>query len=188
MAAKTQTVPVSQEKGGPGIPEELPESEANSLANLRNEIDKVFERFLQGSPWASPDIQSLWGMNPFIDMHMPRGISRAALSPRLDIAESDNSYEVTAELPGMTDNDIDVTVTDGALILKGEKRDERNTKKKDYHLTERSYGSFRRALRIPQGVDGSKISASFSKGVLKVTMPKSKEAKKKRRKVNVKAG
>lgn len=187
MAAKTQSVSVSQKKGGSGVSAESPERETNPLINLREEIDKVFDRYSHGWPWVSPYFQSLRDLNPFKDIHVPLGLSQMALSPRLDVAESDDGYEVTAELPGMTEKDIEVTVADGGLTLKGEKKDERDTKKKDYHLTERSYGAFRRVLRIPQGVDSSKISASFRDGVLKVVIPKSKEAKKKQRKVDIRA-
>lgn len=187
MDDKTQSVPVTKKKSGTGVPAETPKTELQPLMGLRDEIDKVFDRFSQGWPWASPYFQSLRDLDPFKDFHMPLGLSPAALSPRLDVAETEKGYEVTAELPGMTEKDIEVTVSGDTLVMKGEKKDERDTKKKDYHLTERSYGVFRRVLRIPQGVDSGKISASFSNGVLTVNIPKSKQAKKKQRKITVKS-
>lgn len=93
---------------------------------------------------------------------------------------------MTFELPGLEEKDIDVQVTDDALTVKGEKKHEREEKRKDYHLPERSSGSFFRAIRLPAGVDSAKADTMFKNGVLTVTLPKTAEAKSKVKRINVK--
>ena len=90
-------------------------------------------------------------------------------------------------MPGLDEKNIDVKFADGVLTIKGEKQEEKEEKKKDYYLHERSYGSFHRAFQVPAGVDGDKIEASFNKGVLTVTLPKSAQAQKAEKKITVKA-
>ena len=107
--------------------------------------------------------------------------------PAVDLVESDKAYEVTAELPGMDEKNIDVKVTDGRLTIKGEKQEEKEEKKKDYYLHERRFGSFERSFELPESVDAEKIEASFKKGVLTVTLPKKAEAQKPAKKIEVKA-
>ncbi|HEY2446519.1 MAG TPA: Hsp20/alpha crystallin family protein [Rhizomicrobium sp.] len=92
--------------------------------------------------------------------------------PRTDLTETDNEIEVTAELPGLERNDVDISVNDGVLVVRGEKKAETEKKDKNYHIAERTYGSFYRALQLPPGVDPSAIRATMSKGVLKITIPK----------------
>ncbi len=107
--------------------------------------------------------------------------------PAVDIAESDKAYEVTADLPGMDETDVEVKLTNGNLVLKGEKQEEKEEKKKDYYVHERSFGSFERSFPLPDGVDREKIEASFKKGVLTVTLPKTAEAQRAEKKIAVKA-
>jgi len=124
------------------------------------------------------------------DLFMPSftGIDRSAgLSPKFDVAETDDAFEVTAELPGMNEKDIEVFVEDNVLTVKGEKKEERDEKKRDYHLTERRYGSFYRAFPLPTGLDRGKVKACFKHGVLCLSLPKTAEAKENRRKIEVKA-
>jgi HSP20 family protein len=109
-------------------------------------------------------------------------------APAVDIAESDKAYEITAELPGLDEKNIEVKLANGALTIKGEKQEEKEEKKKDYYLHERHFGSFERCFRVPEGVDADKIEASFKKGVLTVTLPKTPEAQKAEKKIAVKAG
>lgn len=113
--------------------------------------------------------------------------TRFALSPKVDVSETDTDYEITAELPGMSEKDIELTLKSDMLTLKGEKKEEREEKKKDYYLSERSYGSFQRSFRLADDVDVDKISSKFSKGVLTVNLPKSAEAKANTRKIEVKS-
>ena len=101
----------------------------------------------------------------------------------MDVAEHEKAYEITAELPGMDESNIDVKFSDGTLTIKGEKKDEREERQKDYHLSERRYGSFQRSFSVPDGVDADKIEAHFKNGVLTVTLPKKPEAQKSEKKI-----
>jgi HSP20 family protein len=107
--------------------------------------------------------------------------------PAIDFSEDDKAYHIAAELPGMTEKDIDVSLSGDTLTIRGEKRDEREEKTKNYHLSERRYGSFQRSFTVPAGVDRDNIDASFSAGVLKLTLPKTADAVKQQRKIEVKA-
>lgn len=93
--------------------------------------------------------------------------------PAFDISESDTEYSVVAELPGIDEKDLDVTLTDGILTIKGEKKQETEEKDETYHRIERRYGSFQRSFRMPDGVQGDKIDATYKDGVLKLMIPKS---------------
>ena len=169
-------VPVTTEKkvSAPAAPA----AEWPSLESLRKEIDHLFDNFGRNF-WRSP-FRAFGEFDPFWS-------TKAAAEPAVDIAESDKGYELTAELPGMDEKNIDVRIVNGGLTIKGEKKDEREEKTKDYHLAERRYGSFERHLRLPAGVDADKIEASFSKGVLTVTLPKKVEAQKPAKRIEVKA-
>jgi len=149
--------------------------------NLRREIDQLFDDF-GGGVWRSPFGRSLFDVQPFWQRE-----STWTAVPAVDIAETEKAYEIAAELPGMDEKNIEVKFADGVLTIKGEKREEKEEKKKDYYLSERSFGSFQRAFQVPDGVDTDKIEASFQKGVLTVTLPKSAEAQKAAKKIDVKA-
>ena len=105
--------------------------------------------------------------------------------PLVDVAETDDGLTVTAELPGMDEEDIEVDLTSNVLTLKGEKKAEKEEKKADYHFRERSYGSFSRSVAIPFDVDPDAVNASFSKGVLTIALPRPPEAKRKTKKIAV---
>jgi len=108
--------------------------------------------------------------------------------PAVDIAEKDKEYEITAELPGMDEKNIDVKFADGLLTIKGEKKEEKEEKKKDFYLSERRYGSFQRSFQVPVSVDADKIEAKFANGVLTVRLPKSPEAQKNEKKITIAKG
>jgi HSP20 family protein len=105
--------------------------------------------------------------------------------PSMDVSETDKEIEITTELPGLEENDIQLNVADNVLTIRGEKKNEREESKKDYHLVERSYGSFVRSVQLPDGVNADNIKAVMSKGVLKVTVPKPAPAQSK--KIDIKA-
>jgi len=111
-----------------------------------------------------------------------------ATGPRTDIAETEKTLEVSVELPGIGPNEIDVSLTDGALTIKGEKKSARENTKGDLRLSERFYGSFYRSIPLPAGVDTGKADAEFKNGVLTVTLPKTQEALSRMKKIAVKAG
>jgi HSP20 family molecular chaperone IbpA len=106
--------------------------------------------------------------------------------PATDIVETEDQLVLTAELPGLEKKDVEITVDEGVLTLRGEKFEEKKEDEdKKFHLFERTYGSFQRSFTLPRGVDAGKITAEFDKGVLKVFLPKTAEAKVKGRKVEI---
>lgn len=145
------------------------------IESLRREIDL-------SSFWCSPFRRPLFAMEPLWRLELSW-----TAAPAVDMTESDKAYEVTAELPGMDEKDIEVKVVDGNLMIKGEKQQEKEEKQKDYYLHERRFGSFERRFQVPEGVDADKIEASFKKGVLTVTLPKKLEAQKPAKRIEVKA-
>ena len=104
---------------------------------------------------------------------------------KFDIGEDDKAIEISAEMPGMDEDDVDLTLSDGVLTIKGEKKAEHEEKDKNYHLTERRYGAFQRSFRLPDTVEEGKVKASFDKGVLKVLLPKTVAAKSKTKKIAI---
>jgi HSP20 family protein len=104
----------------------------------------------------------------------------------LDVHENDKSITVDADLPGVDEKDLSVTLANGVLTIKGEKKHEREEKKENYYLCERSFGSFERSVRLPETIDENKIEARFEKGVLKVTAAKKPEAVKAEKKIEIK--
>jgi HSP20 family protein len=105
--------------------------------------------------------------------------------PAFDITESEKEYKVSAELPGIDVKNLEVTLVEGVLKIKGEKRQESEKKEDNYLRIERSYGSFDRSFRIPNGVEANKIDATYKDGILNLTIPKAKETKTKKIKINV---
>lgn len=149
---------------------------------LRAEVDRLFDDF------SGRDLgfgRSFFHLEPF------RGIapSLSAKMPVVNVAESDKEYEITAELPGIEEKDVDVSLIDGVLTLKGEKKEEKEDKSKNYYLSERNYGSFQRSFRLPENVDDKKITAEVAKGVLTVRIPKTTSTKHvaRERKIKIKA-
>jgi HSP20 family protein len=151
------------------------------FGSLRREIDRLFEDF-DREFWGLPFHRSVFDVEPF----WRRELTWAG-TPAVDITESDKAYEITAELPGLDEKNIEVKLANGDLTIKGEKQDEKEEREKDYYLSERRLGSFERRFRVPGGVDTNKIEAAFKNGVLTVTLPKSQEAQKAEKKIEVKA-
>jgi HSP20 family protein len=176
MADAPTKMPVNVEKTKSERP-----TEWRPFADLRRQMDRLFDDFQWGS-WPAPVGRSVLDMEPFW-----RGEVSWGKAPAVDVAERDNGYEITAELPGMDASNVDVKFADGVLTIKGEKKEEKEEKKKDYYMSERRYGSFQRSFRLPDGVDADKIAASFKNGVLNVTLPKTVEAQKSEKKITIKA-
>jgi len=152
-------------------------TEWRPFESLRREVEHLFDDFQLGA-WRSPFGRTLF--EPF------RRGEMGWKTPAVDVVEKEKAYEITAELPGMDESNIDVKFSDGTLTIKGEKREEKEEKKKDYYLSERRYGSFQRSFSVPDGVDGDKIEAGFKNGVLTVTLPKTPEAQKSEKKIAIK--
>lgn len=114
-----------------------------------------------------------------------RGLMEGEWLPKVDIAETDENVIVTAELPGVKQEDVSITVTDYILTIKGEKKEEKEIKKEDYYRIERSYGTFQRSVTLPTGVQADKAKATHKDDIYTVTIPKSETAKPKEIKVAV---
>lgn len=112
-------------------------------------------------------------------------VQQAIAAPRIDVHEDDNSLYVTAELPGLSEKDVELTYNDGVLRIAGEKSYEHADDERQMHLSERAYGRFERQIPLARDVDEDKIDASFKDGVLTVTLPKAEQAEK-TRKIDVK--
>jgi HSP20 family protein len=133
---------------------------------IRMEMDRLWDSFLEGRPVRRVEDDREW-------------------LPSVDVSETKNDLVIKAELPGLDPKDIDISMNNGYLTIKGEKKHEKEEKEENYHLIERSYGSFTRSVRLPREVQGDKTTASFKNGILKITLPKSEEAKKKEIKIKV---
>ena len=141
---------------------------------MRSDLERVFDRFERGWP-------SFGGFGPG-----PRSGSSEALAANLDVREEGDKIVVEADLPGVEEKDVAVTFANGVLTIKGERRSEREEKKDDYHIAERSFGRFERALRLPDSIDEGAIEANFDKGVLKIVAAKRPEAAKAERRIEIK--
>jgi HSP20 family protein len=155
-------VPVARERGI------FPRFEGFPLTSLRREIDRLFDDF-------SP------GLGRF------SGFGSGGLVPSMNVCESDGEIEFTAELPGMEEKDVEVTLSDNVLTIRGEKKAEKEEKEKDYRLIERSFGSFSRSFEVPPGIEPSAVKATIDKGVLTVKFPKPARAEAKKIAVKVAA-
>jgi len=128
---------------------------------FRTEMDKLTEAFFgRGLMPSAPSMPS-WAPSP-----------TGFVMPSVDLKEDDGALVLTAELPGMAEDDVELAVRDGMLILKGEKRHSYEDKKDDVHVMERRYGTVQRAFRLPDNIDPEQITAGFANGVLTVTLPK----------------
>ena len=137
---------------------------------MREEMDKMFERFEHGLPrWPTLFRQG-------------NGI----VVPELDVRENSTSITVEAELPGVDEKDVSVTLANGVLTIKGEKKQGKEEKGENFYRTERSYGAFERSLRLPDTIDEAEVDAKFDKGVLTITAAKKPEAVKAERRIEIK--
>jgi HSP20 family protein len=144
-------------------------SEHMPFRALQQEVDKLFNDFTSGLPMVRR-----WNEN-------------GQLAVQVDVAETDKTLEVTAELPGVNEKEIDVSLAGDVLTIKAEKKSDKEENTKDYHLVERSYGTFERSMLLPFKADPAKIEAKFDKGVLKLIVQKPVEAQTKTQKIEVKA-
>lgn len=144
-----------------------------SITDLHREVDRVFDDFWRG--FGAPSMFTGNGAPMKFDV-------------RVDTTEDDKAYHVTAELPGMTEKDVEVTFADNMLTISGEKKEEKEVKEENVHRRERSFGSFRRSFTLPAEVDEAKIAASFKDGVMTIDLPKSKTAQKKAKKITISRG
>ncbi|MDR3537295.1 MAG: Hsp20/alpha crystallin family protein [Acetobacteraceae bacterium] len=157
-----------------------PPAPSDAWRSLRSEMDKLFDRFAGGL--GMPSLERMFDMAPAA--FIPMTVSR----PAMDLTEDVSGYMLSAELPGVAESDIEVTVSGDLLTVKGEKKQETERKDADWHLSERSYGMVQRSLYLPEGVDRPNITAAFANGVLTVKLPKTAmAAADKPQKIEVKA-
>jgi HSP20 family protein len=148
---------------------------------FRTEMDRLFDRFFSGSAWPMMR-RPLW-REPAWDFETTFEMG----APKVDVTEDEKGYKLSAELPGLTEKEIEVSLADGMLTLKGEKKQEKEENTKQYWLSERAYGSFQRTFALPEGVDPEKVTAQFAKGILTLTLPKKPELVKAAKKIEVTA-
>ena len=147
--------------------------------SFRSEMDQLFDRFSSG--FGFPSLRRAFEVEPAWES------SFSFSAPAVDVTEDDKAYKITAELPGIEEKNIDVTVSGDMLTLKGEKHYEKEEKDKNRYMSERAYGSFQRSFLLPDGVERDKIAADLAKGVLTITLPKTAAAQKPQKKIAVKA-
>ncbi|HYZ24053.1 MAG TPA: Hsp20/alpha crystallin family protein [Rhodopila sp.] len=135
------------------------------LVTLHREMNRLFDDVLRGAPSAAGQ----------------GGRTGLMLAPTMDVTETDKELRVTAELPGVSEKDIDISLNDDLLTLRAEKKQERTEEHEGMHITERSFGTFQRSLRLPYQVNADQVQARFENGVLRITMPKAAPQERSRR-------
>ena len=129
-----------------------------NLFGLHNEMGRVFGDLFSSQDNETDTEETYW-------------------MPTVDISETENNFEIRAELPGVSESDVNISVTDNRLTVKGEKRQEAEMEGKSYHRVERRYGNCQRSFTLPRNVETSSIKAGYADGVLTLTIPKAEEAK-----------
>jgi HSP20 family protein len=131
---------------------------AVEVDSLQSEVNRLFDSFFGGSGGASGPARRRW-------------------VPAMDLAETEQEFVLTADLPGLSEDDVSIEIKDGALTISGERRESREEKEKGYHRVERSFGQFSRTMTLPEGVKAEDVAAGFDRGVLEVRIPKPAERK-----------
>jgi HSP20 family protein len=140
--------------------------------SLQQDMNRLFDNFFQSFENRL--------LSPFGEM-----TGSGVFNPSIDITESERDLKVTVELPGLSDKDIDLSMTNNTLSIKGEKREEKEEETSGYYRMERSYGSFFRSIPLPCGIEKDKVDATFKNGVLTISLPKSKEAQQETKKITI---
>jgi HSP20 family protein len=146
-------------------------SEAAPLASLKNEMDRLFDSFIR---------------EPFGMLDWPAFMGGEKWWPAVDIAESDKEVTVRAEIPGIDPNELEVTVTGNQLVISGEKKDSTEKSEKGFYHSETRYGTFRRVIPLPEGIDSEHVDAQYANGVLTLKLQKTPAAAAKKIDIKVK--
>jgi HSP20 family protein len=180
MAEAASKLPIKQEKTTPAA--RRTPSLWHPFDTLREEMDRIFDEFTRGfGPF--PLSRRAFDVEPLVRRETSVGVS----APLVDVVEKEKEYQISAELPGLDEKDIEVSVADDLLTIKGEKKEEKEERARSYYVSERRYGAFQRGFQLPSGIDAEKIEAHFQKGVLTLTLPKTPEAQTKEKKIAIKA-
>ena len=138
----------------------------SDIMSMQREMNRMFDGLFRGG-WQDEDLSGAW-------------------SPAVDIAEAAENYTVKVELPGVSKDDVKITMRDNVLTIRGEKKQEKETKEANYQRVERTYGSFSRSFTLPTGVKAGEVDATYKDGILSIALPKAEEAKPKQIEVKVK--
>lgn len=150
------------------------------VERLVYEVERLFERLGAGGP------DRPFARTSLFPAAWPRDLGWG-LNPALDVTERDKNYKITAELPGIDPDKIDVKISDGMLTIKGEKKDETDHRGVEHHVSERHYGAFMRSFQLPQGIDADKVEAQFENGVLTIKLPKNADMQRNERKIAIRS-
>ena len=149
--------------------------EDNPFELLHRQMNDLFEDFFDGFSEKS----SLWP-----SLRRPTQAWTSA-NPTFEVSESDDEVRIKAEMPGMDEENIEILLDENVLTIRGEKKDEREKKKRNYYVSEVRYGQFHRSIDLPTGIDQGKAKAKFKRGVLTLTLPKTEQAKLERKRIHV---
>ncbi len=133
----------------------------NSMVQLHREVDRLFENAFRG-----------FGLGPLRSDFFSPLTGEGLLKPRVDIGAADKEYSITVEVPGVSEKDVKVEISGNTMTIRGEKKQEKEEKDKNFYRVERSYGSFQRVLSLPEDADQEDVKATFNKGVLTIKMPR----------------
>jgi HSP20 family protein len=164
------------------VPVQLPEKTNDNfymhdpLGEFHNRIDRLFDGFFNE-----------FGLSPLrSEKQRIEGIDGVILKPRLDVGATDSDYAVSVEIPGVSEKDISLELSEETLIIRGEKKQDKEHKDKNFYRLERSYGSFQRTLSLPEDADRENIKANFKNGVLGISIPRLSLPEKEARKIEIK--
>jgi HSP20 family protein len=169
--AITELIPWKKNGSDLAVDRQQPE---DSLLDLRSQIDRLFDEYLERP----------FSLSPYFGSETIEG----DFAPKLDVSETDKEIILSVELPGMEPEDIQVSLDRNTLLISGKKQEEKEEQDKRFYRVECSYGSFQRSIPLPGEVDEDKIDASYKRGVLKVKMPKTRQAQENRKRISVKKG
>ncbi|MGV8073791.1 MAG: Hsp20/alpha crystallin family protein [Syntrophobacteraceae bacterium] len=148
------------------------------FAQFHQEIDRMFDNFFRGFGLPSSGFGTEFTSLPQAEW----------LKPTLDIAAGDKEYTICVELPGVDEKDVQLELSEDTLVIKGEKKQEKEEKEKNFYRMERSYGSFQRVLSLPEDAEHEGIGAAYKNGILTITIPRKAGPKKESRQISVKSG
>ena len=161
-----------QKRAAENLADRLTATPFTFMRRFGEEMDRLFEDFGIGNAWLTPMLEKA---------ELPRGV----WSPQVEMFERDNELVLRADLPGMAKDDVEVEISNDGIIIEGERKSEHEHKGEGYYRTERSYGKFYRRIPVPDGVEAENATATFSDGVLEITMPTSKREPSKTRRIEI---